>query len=166
MKERFHINIKKDAVLALGLSIGPWLNRFKQALYDHPGQEGTITVPNPDTSQSHSKFHVKALAEKIAVITPGQKIAYVADVGYTRKNVQRIMALVDGADQLFIEASFLEEHKEIAAEKHHLTARQAGEIAAWEGKTIYALSFFTQIPGYGTGIGDEANAAFRRTRKE
>ena len=167
LKEHFHINIKKDAVLALGLSVGPWLNTFKQALYEHPDQEGVITVPNPDTSQSHGKFDLKELADKIAVITPGQKIAYVADVGYTGENIQRIIRLADSADQLFIEASFLEEQKDIAGAKHHLTARQAGEIAALaKVKQFTIFHFSPRYRDMEQALVDEANAAFRRTRND
>ena len=34
LKERFHININKDKLDKLNLPVGPWLRRFKQALWE------------------------------------------------------------------------------------------------------------------------------------
>jgi ribonuclease Z len=68
------------------------------------------------------------LRDKALRVGPGQKIAYVTDAGYTDANVARIVALAREADQLFIEAAFLDEDSTTAAGKYHLTAAQAGRI--------------------------------------
>jgi ribonuclease Z len=59
----------------------------------------------------------------------GQKIAYVVDLAYDERNIKNVVALARDADQLFIEAPFLEIDANIAAERQHLTAHQAGHIA-------------------------------------
>lgn len=57
------------------------------------------------------------------------KVTYLTDVGYTDSNIHRMIEFADQSDHLFIEAAFLDKHKDIALEKNHLTARQAGTIA-------------------------------------
>jgi ribonuclease Z len=128
VKEHFHININKDALAALELQTGPWLNEFKQALY--AGRDPTSAFKIKSVSGRTKVFQLGKLADQIAMITPGQKISYIADVAYNAANVEKIIALAKDSDQLFIEAAFLHAQQDLAVEKHHLTARQAGELAA------------------------------------
>jgi ribonuclease Z len=52
----------------------------------------------------------------------------VVDLAYDRRNIENVVALARDADQLFIEAPFLDGDADIAAERWHLTARKAGHI--------------------------------------
>ena len=141
LKERFHININKDAVMALKLQTGPWLNDFKQALYDGADPASEFTIHSG--SNSKRQFQLGELADQIAMVAPGQKISYIADVAYNSENVEKIIALTKDSDHLFIEAAFLDAQQDLAAEKHHLTARQAGELAARCGARHFTIFHFS-----------------------
>jgi len=130
LKERFHVNIMKDRVFDLGLEIGPWLREFKQALFNHTDPDSEFVVKHGREKSRERQFVLKDLADQIALITPGQQVTYVADVVYSKSNVEKIVSFAQDSDQLFIEAAFLEQHRDIAEQKCHLTAWQAGSIAA------------------------------------
>jgi ribonuclease Z len=62
---------------------------------------------------------------------------------------------------MFIEAMFLHEDADKAAEKHHLTARQAGALARRAGaKRISLFHFSPKYKGAGDLLVEEAMAAF------
>jgi ribonuclease Z len=160
LKERFHVNIIKDAVAGLGLEIGPWLKQFKQALFNNQNPDSEFEVKFG--KRQHKKIFVLGdLATQIALITPGQKVSYVADVVYNEPNAQKIVELVKNSDHLFIEASFLEEDRDIAEKKCHLTARQAGLIAGKAGvKQLTPFHFSPRYQGQGHILEKEAFDAY------
>jgi ribonuclease Z len=163
LTERLGVNILKTELDALGLAPGPWLSRFKAALVAgaDPGQEFE-TPPGPGGGPR--RFELGELSRRIARITAGQKIAYVTDVGDTPANRRAISELACGADLLFIEAVFLDSERDQAAAKHHLTARQAGEIAAQAGVKRYSLFHFSpRYEGREAEILAEAGRAFAET---
>jgi len=133
MKERFHINILKDNLEKMGLEIGPWIKNFKQALYKDLDPNSIFEVHYGKENIRKSQFVLGELKDQIALITPGQKITYIVDVAYTDDNASKIVAFAKDSDYLFIEAAFLEKHKDIAKQKHHLTAKQAGCLAGEAG---------------------------------
>jgi ribonuclease Z len=162
--ERFHVNIKKAAVLTLGLDIGPWINDFKAALYKQPADDPVFAVNGKGQASSHQKsFRLKELADRIAVITPGQKITYIADVAHHPSNVAKIIDFAYESDHLFIEAAFLDEHRDIAREKRHLTARQAGEIAyKARVKRMTIFHFSPRYAGMEKKLYREADLSFEK----
>ncbi|MCC2652767.1 MAG: hypothetical protein K0Q60_2930, partial [Microvirga sp.] len=66
-------------------------------------------------------------------VAPGQVVAYVTDAAPHRDNRAKILQFTDGADQLFIEAVFLECDRSLAVASHHLTAWEAGDLAREAG---------------------------------
>ena len=142
IKERLHVNIIKDGLKRLDLEPGPWLTAFKQALYDRTDSAAWFRVPTA-ASPAGKSFRLGELAGQIAKITPGQKITYITDAAYSEANIEKITDLAGDSDQLFIEAAFLEEDRRIAAQKHHLTARQAGALAARAAAGRFSIFHFS-----------------------
>lgn len=164
INERFHVNIIKDQVAALGLEIGPWLKTFKRALFDGQQPDSEFTVEYGRDPQKKKTFRLKDLSQKIAIITPGQKVTYVTDVVGSRENFDRIVDFAKGSDHLFIEAAFLDAHREIAKEKYHLTARQAGTIAGLSGAKQFSIFHFSpRYMGQEHILHDEALKAYEAT---
>jgi ribonuclease Z len=146
IEEKFHVNILKPALDELGLQVGPWLNRFKGLIFSQADPATPVHAPAGQPPGGERTFSLSFLAERIARITPGQKVAYVADAVYSPSNEAKIMDLAAGADHLFIEAAFLEAERETAKAKYHLTARQAGSIARKAG--VAEMTIFHHSPRY------------------
>lgn len=146
VQERFHVNILKTQLMDLDLSVGPWVNGFKELLYQKADPATVIEIPAAGSGTAFRTFTLGTLAEKIARITPGQKFAYVTDAAYNEENQKKIIALALDADQLFIEAAFLEEDLQVATDKYHLTARQAGTLA--REARVRAMTVFHHSPRY------------------
>ena len=141
LQERFHVNILKERVEELGLTVGPWVRRFKNALFEGRPLDSPFAVDSNDSRGP--VFSLGALAEKIARITPGQKIAYITDTAYTPSNRKKILTLSRGADDLFIEAVFSEPDRNLAEQKRHLTAHQAGTLAGMAGVKRFTIFHFS-----------------------
>lgn len=140
-RERFHVNVIKEALAPLDLETGPWLTRLKRALYDEVDPASEFTAPTKGSGEK--RFALGELAERITRITPGQKITYIADTAPTRANMEKITALAEGSDQLFIEAAFLDRDREIALDKRHLTARAAGAAAGMARVKQFTIFHFS-----------------------
>lgn len=165
LAEKFHVNIVKEELQALALATGPWIQQFKQALYDQAGAAQIVHAPRSDRPGETATFQLGALAQRIATITPGQKIAYITDVAFSADNVQRIQSLAEGADHLYIESAFLDEDHAAACAKKHLTAGQAGKLAAWAGVKRFSVFHFS--PRYENRthqLRAEAQQAYREVR--
>ncbi len=134
LEEKFHVNVWKSGLEDLGLPTGPWLRDLKSAVAQGEPDETPVPVRwREDGFVRERTVSLGELKEKVLRIVPGQKIAYVTDAGFTPENAQAIVDLAQGADSLFIETAFTHEEEQRAAEKHHLTARQAGWLAREAG---------------------------------
>jgi ribonuclease Z len=163
IEEQFHINIIRESVTGLGLEVGPWLNEFKQALYNNKDPDSEFEVKYGRQASSKKRFILGKLAKRIALINPGQKVSYIVDAGYSKSNVEKIDKLAKNADHLFIEAAFLEKDRDIAEKKYHLTAWQAGSIAGKAGvKQFTPFHFSPRYKGLGHLLEKEAMDAYNR----
>ncbi|HEY9421810.1 MAG TPA: MBL fold metallo-hydrolase [Thermoanaerobaculia bacterium] len=134
LEEKFHVNVWKSGLEELGLPTGPWLRDLKSAVARGEPDEMPVPVSwREDGSVRQRVVSLGELRDKVLRIVPGQKLAYVTDAGYTPENAEAIVELARGADTLFIETAFTHEEERRAAEKYHLTARQAGWLARAAG---------------------------------
>jgi ribonuclease Z len=162
VQERFHVNILKPRLDALGLRVGPWLNHFKALLFRQADPATEIRAPLKGGLNAHRTFSLGPLADQISRITPGQKVAYVADAVHSKANTSKIISLARGADHLFIEAAFLDAERDIARAKYHLTAHQAGTLA--RKASVAEMTIFHHSPRYRgqqDQLRQEAQAAFK-----
>ena len=151
LKERFHVNINKERLRKHGLAVGPWLKTFKQGLFDEPNLETLETVLDVPTADAGAfsdqptirQWQLGDLAKEIAMITPGQKLVYVADIIYHSANAAKVVALARDADVMFIESAFLEKDRNVRGAQYHLTAKQAGTLAALAGVKNFTLFHFS-----------------------
>lgn len=162
LEEKFHVNVWKRGLEELELPTGPWLRDLKSAVAR--GEPDGMPVPvrwREDGTIQERNVSLSELKEKVLRIVPGQKIAYVTDAGYTPENADAIVDLARNADSLFIEAAFTHEEERRAAEKYHLTARQAGRLAREAGaKRLVPFHFSPKHTGEGDRLAGEAMAAF------
>ncbi|MEI6127706.1 MAG: ribonuclease Z [Pseudomonadota bacterium] len=137
LEEGLHININKDRLLSLGLPVGKWLGELKDCIRDGRPETWPVHIQEGGIDK---ELPLGELTREIVTIARGQKIVYVADCRGTEKNIDRIIPFAAGADVLFCEAAFLDKDREKAADRGHLTARQAGYIARQAG--VQALEVF------------------------
>ena len=157
VEEPFHININKERLAELHLPVGPWLSELKAQIRGGVADETRIAVQWP--GGRGETFALGELKTALVDITPGQKLAYVTDAIYSPGNVERIVALAKAADVLYCEAAYLERDEPLAAERCHLTARQAGLIAREAG--VRRLTLFHFSPRYQ----GETEAFYREARE-
>lgn len=80
------------------------------------------------------------LLERVSEVRRGMKFAFVMDTGVCDAAVE----LAADADLLVIESTFLESGARLARAAGHLTAAQAGQIAAEAGVRKLVLTHFSQ----------------------
>jgi ribonuclease Z len=125
-QERLRVNVIREGLAALRLPVGPWLNAAKRAVRRGEPDDASVAVPG-------GTMPLGALKERALRVGAGQRIVYVTDAAGHEANAERIIALARGADQLFIEAAFLEADAALADTTRHLTAARAGTLARRAG---------------------------------
>jgi ribonuclease Z len=163
LKEKMGINIKKNALNEMELQTGKWLAELKTSIARNDPDETPVTVKKKGTSGNMEEkvLPLGYLKEKIVKITAGKKVSYITDAVFNETNAQRIVKLAEGSDIIFIEAAFMEEDKQRASEKYHLTARQAGRLAREAGaKNMHLFHFSPKYRGKEDFLVKEAEEAF------
>jgi ribonuclease Z len=98
--------------------------------------------------------------DEVSEPRPGQRVAFIMDT----RLCDAAFELADKADMLICEATFADAETELAIEYGHLTARQAGRVAAESGARLLVLTHFSQRydhnrPGIGQ-LAEQAGEAF------
>jgi ribonuclease Z len=161
LEERAHVNIRKGGLEAMDLPPGPWLVDLKRAVASEAPHDHPIRVWWREGSMIRERHYPLEALRELVITTPGQKIAYVVDAVYHAANARAVIDLVRDADLLFIEAAFLDEDASIAADRGHLTARQAGRLAREAGvKRVIPLHFSPRYVGREDALRHELQEAF------
>jgi ribonuclease Z len=111
----------------MDLAPGPWLNEAKRAVRLGLPNDKAIQLPDGGC------IRLGDLKDRALRVAPGQAVAYVTDAAPHADNRAKILRLADRADQLFIEAVFLECDRPLAVASYHLTAWEAGALAREAG---------------------------------
>ena len=165
-EEKTRINIKKNVLREMGLSTGAWLLELKAHVMK--GRPDDLPVRawwrDADGRMVWKVVPLGVLRQKAVKITPGQKISYVTDALYNDENARRIIELSGESELMFIEAPFLHADADNAAQKYHLTARQAGMLARQAGaKRMVLFHFSPKYKKMGDLLHHEAMSAFQGT---
>ena len=153
VSEPAHVNIWKNRVEARGLATGAWLQGLKKAVLEGAGDDATVATPA-------GPARLGTLRELLTVAA-GQKVAYVTDVADTFANRSAIVTLAEGADTLFLEASFAAADEAKARDRAHLTTRATGEIARAAGvRRLKPFHFSPRYEGEEERMLAEVEAAF------
>jgi ribonuclease Z len=163
LEETVHLNVDRASLEGLGLPVGPWLMDLKRAIRSGAPDDHPIRITwSSEGRRVERSMVLRDLRRDVVRVSPGQKLAYITDVGYSPENVEKITKLAWGADTFYCEAAYPERDRERAAERFHLTAAQAGRLAA--EAQARRLVVFHLSPKYRDCPGellDEAMAAFR-----
>lgn len=94
--------------------------------------------------------------DEVSAPRPGQVVAYVTDTALC----EAAFALAEGADLLLVEATYRDADAALAAEHKHLTAGQAGRVAAEAGVRHLVLTHLSERYPDPAGHRAEAAAVF------
>jgi ribonuclease Z len=163
IEETAHVHVARDRIEALGVTPGPWLRALKEAVLSGAPDSTPVALSWRDREGAHESTRtVGELRSVILEVVPGMRVGYATDLRYTEANVAALEALFARVDRLYIESVFLDEDRDQAARKNHLTARQAGSIAHRVGaRSLVPFHFSPRYEGRAAELESEAIAAWK-----
>ncbi|MGW7263619.1 ribonuclease Z [Streptomyces sp. NPDC054842] len=106
-----------------------------------PGLLAERGIRGPDVGRLQREGSVGGVTlDEVSEVRRGQRFAFVMDT----RLCDGVHALADGCDMLVIESTFLDEDERLAVDHGHLTAGQAGRVAADAGVRHLVLTHFSQ----------------------
>jgi ribonuclease Z len=163
IEETAHVHVARDRIRALGVTPGPWLRALKEAVLSGAPDSTPIDIRWRDREGAHEATRtVGELRGVILEVVAGMRVGYATDLRYTEANIAALEALFAGVDRLYIESVFLDEDRDHAARKNHLTARQAGTIAhRVAARSLVPFHFSPRYEGRAADLEAEAIAAWK-----
>lgn len=121
-----------------------------------PERLAAYGIRGPDIGRLQREGSLRGVTlEQVSEPRPGQRFAFVMDT----RLCDGVHALAEGCDMLVIESTFLDEEAELADRYGHLTAGQAGRVAAEAGVRHLVLTHFSQRYGDPDIFAAQARAA-------
>ena len=128
-----------------------------------PDRLAALGIAGPDIGRLQREGSLPAAGrpvtlEEVSEPRRGQRFAFIMDT----RLCDAAFALADQADMLVCESTFADTEAALARDYGHLTARQAGRIAAEAGARLLVLTHFSQRydPADGQRLAGEAASAF------
>jgi ribonuclease Z len=126
-----------------------------------PERLAALGIAGPDIGQLARDGYLdrprgRVTLDEVSVHRPGQSFAFIMDTGWCDEAVE----LAAGVDLLVCESTFLSGDEELARAYRHMTARDAGRLAAVAGARRLVLSHFSQRYPDGQRFRDEAAEVF------
>jgi ribonuclease Z len=128
-----------------------------------PDKLAAFGITGPDIGRLQHDGHLdsggrQVTIDQVSEPRRGQRFAFIMDT----RLCDGAFALAEGADMLVCESTFADTEAALADEYGHLTARQAGRIAAESGARLLVLTHFSQRYERGDErlLADQAAAAF------
>jgi ribonuclease Z len=162
-EERQRFNVLKTVLQEMDLPTGAWLTALNEHLINGDANETPVRICSKNLpGNTGEKWLPLGVLKRAVKVSPGLRIGYVTDVIHSSENYDAILALVEHADLLFIETTFLQDDTETAERKYHLTARQAGTLARQAHvKRMVPFHFSPKYKSATHLLIEEAMAAFR-----
>lgn len=121
-----------------------------------PARLAEYGIRGPDVGRLQQAGELRGVTlESVSERRPGQRFAFVMDT----RLCDGVYALAEGCDMLVIESTFVDQDIALARDHGHLTAGQAGRVAAECGVRHLVLTHFSQRYTDPTVFGDQARAA-------
>lgn len=115
-------SVDVSALKSVGAPPGPWVARLKEKAASGD-RTGSLQVGDRD-------MPVAELLDLLVRSRPGRRFAYVTDTAFNKKSVAALRGIAQGVDELWCEAAYLHAEGAKARDHLHMTARQAGRLAA------------------------------------
>jgi ribonuclease Z len=120
-----------------------------------PDRLAAAGIAGPDVGRLEREGSLGGVSlAEVSVPRPGQRFAFVMDTA----PCQGAEELADGADLLVTECTFSDDDADLAAQFRHLTAGQAGELAASAGAGTLVLTHFSSRYGDVAPLAEQARS--------